>query len=321
MPQGALIRGLAFFVDTALVGMLVALALGDKTSLPTATAVTLAANLIYFLACEGLAGTTPGKRVFGLRVVRAADGRPCGPLAATIRTALRLVDNLLLSLPGILAIATSPRRQRLGDRVAQTLVVSEVPEQLVAALDGLHGRVSPDEVLRRINRVTLGHAQPDLTPGVEDESGADDTSGAPDTPIGTAPVMAGFDDAVPCPFCDMPMPGDAIVCRSCGHYVNQVTAEGEIEEMAPAPLLYSDDRRYRFDALWRSVFLADEESLSAAREAVRTWSRAERVLAVSVFANVDDPRTEAFLDFMTKDPDEEVRTLAREVLARHTTDP
>jgi uncharacterized RDD family membrane protein YckC len=304
VPQGPLTRGAAFFIDTLLVSLVLGLLLGDKAPLETVVAATLVADFLYFALSEGITGTTLGKRLFGLRVVRAADGRSCGPLAAIVRTALRLVDNLLFSLPGIAAIVTSPRRQRLGDRAARTLVVTEVPEQLLAAFDRIYGRATPDEVLRRINAATLGHAQPDLTPGLEHVKVSPD------------PAAAAHGETLPCPFCDVPMPVDEVVCRYCGEYVNQVTANGDAENMAPVPMLHSPDRRYRFDALWRLVFADDEASLAAVREAVPTWPRADRLLAVNAFAEVADPRPAAFLESMTSDPDEAVRALAREVRGR-----
>ena len=304
VPQGPLTRGLAFFLDTLLISMFVGLALGTKTPLLTAVAATLAADFVYFAVCEGATGTTLGKRLFGLRVVRAADGRRCGPGAAVIRTALRLIDNMLFSLPGIAAIVTSPRRQRLGDRAAKTLVVSEVPEQLLRVFDQIYGRGTPDAVLRQINDATLGHARPDLTPGMDRVSDP--------APAAPAP-LAGF---LSCPFCDVPMDPDEIVCRYCGQYVNQVSAEGETEGTAPVPMLYSHDRRCRFDALWRLVFAADEEALDAVREAVRTWTQADRLLAVNVFGEITDPRPGAFLDFMAHDPDPDVATQARDVRGR-----
>jgi hypothetical protein len=214
------------------------------------------------------------------------------------------VDNLLFSLPGIAAIVTSPRRQRLGDRAARTLVVTEVPEQLLAAFDRIYGRATPDEVLRRINAATLGYAQPDLTPSMDR---------AADPP---SPAEAAHGDTLPCPFCDVPMPVDEVVCRHCGQYVNQVTANGDTEDMAPVPMLHSPDRRYRFDALWQLVFADDESALAAVREAVPTWPRADRLLAVNAFAKVADPRPAAFLESMTSDPDEAVRALARDVRER-----
>jgi uncharacterized RDD family membrane protein YckC len=304
VPQGPLTRGVAFFLDTFLVSMLVGLVLGTDSPLLTVVAATLAADFVYFAVCEGLTGTTLGKRLFGLRVVRAADGRRCGPGAAVVRTVLRLIDNVLFSLPGIAAIVTSPRRQRLGDRAAGTLVVSEVPEQLLRVFDQIYGRGSPDQVLRQINEATMGSAQPHLTSGLERVSDP-----SPATPL----QLAG---SLPCPFCDVPMAPDEVVCRYCGQYVNQVTAHGETESMAPVPMLYSTDRRYRFDALWRLVFADHEEALEAARDAVQTWTPADRLLAVNAFGEVRDPRPEAFLDFMAHDPDPAVSALARDVLDR-----
>jgi uncharacterized RDD family membrane protein YckC len=69
-------------------------------------------------------GRTPGKRALGLRVVRA-DGGPVGLVESLARNVLRAVEVPLGYAPGVLAIALGPRRQRLGDLVAGTLVVRE----------------------------------------------------------------------------------------------------------------------------------------------------------------------------------------------------
>lgn len=301
VPQGALMRGMAFFIDTFLISMVVGLLLGTRTPLVTAVAITLGADFVYFAACEGLTGTTLGKRLFGLRVVRAADGRSCGPVAAIVRTALRAVDNLLFSLPGIAAIVTSPRRQRLGDRAAKTLVVSEVPEQLLKVFDQFYGRGPANPAHRQMRGAMTAYAQ---NQSVADARGVVD------------PSTAAPGETLPCPFCEAPMALDEVVCRSCGNYVNQVTADGETEDMAPVPMLYSPDRRYRFDALWRLVFAADDESLAAVSEAVRAWSLQDRLLAVSAFGEVADARSAAFLDLMTHDADAAVRAAAREAHSR-----
>jgi len=77
------------------------------------------------LAWETLGGgRTPGKRLAGIRVVRA-DGGPPGLADSLVRNALRAVELPLGYAPGILAVALSPRRQRLGDIVAGTLVVRQ----------------------------------------------------------------------------------------------------------------------------------------------------------------------------------------------------
>lgn len=85
----------------------------------------LAAGWGWDVAWEVLwRGQTPGKRALGLRVV-GADGLPVGPAASVVRNALRAIEVPLGYAPGVLLVALSPRRQRLGDLVAGTLVVQE----------------------------------------------------------------------------------------------------------------------------------------------------------------------------------------------------
>jgi len=69
-------------------------------------------------------GRTPGKRAMGLRVVRT-DGAPVGLAESIGRNLLRVVELPFGYAPAILAVALGPRRQRLGDLVAGTLVVRE----------------------------------------------------------------------------------------------------------------------------------------------------------------------------------------------------
>ncbi|HET6440135.1 MAG TPA: RDD family protein [Anaeromyxobacter sp.] len=77
------------------------------------------------VAWETLAGgVTPGKRLAGIRVVRT-DGGPPGLAESLVRNLLRSVELPLGYAPAILAVALGPRRQRLGDLVAGTLVVRQ----------------------------------------------------------------------------------------------------------------------------------------------------------------------------------------------------
>lgn len=70
-------------------------------------------------------GQSPGKRVVGLRVVKA-DGSPVGFVEAAIRNLARLADVFpALYTTGALCVALTPRHQRLGDLLAGTLVVKE----------------------------------------------------------------------------------------------------------------------------------------------------------------------------------------------------
>ena len=71
---------------------------------------------------EARNGRTPGKALLGLEV-RYLDGAPCDGRAAIIRNAFRFLD----WFPGVymiggFAIASTRRRQRLGDQAAGTSV-------------------------------------------------------------------------------------------------------------------------------------------------------------------------------------------------------
>lgn len=81
----------------------------------------------YFIVFEALWSRTLGKYFQGL-IVRKLDGSRCDWKAALIRSALRLVEInpiLLGGLPAGLIIISSERKQRLGDILAGTVVVSD----------------------------------------------------------------------------------------------------------------------------------------------------------------------------------------------------
>jgi uncharacterized RDD family membrane protein YckC len=90
--------------------------------------VYLAVVLAYYFVFEVTVGQTVGKRLLGLRVVRADGSRPSAA-AIAVRTLLRLVDWLpLLYLVGFVAmLATGVQRQRLGDLAAKTRVARALP--------------------------------------------------------------------------------------------------------------------------------------------------------------------------------------------------
>jgi uncharacterized RDD family membrane protein YckC len=78
---------------------------------------------LYFWLAQAFWGRTIGMRAFGLRVVTTAGRRP-GVLATLLRTVLMAVDWLpAFFLLGALLIWFTPRRQRLGDLAAGTVVV------------------------------------------------------------------------------------------------------------------------------------------------------------------------------------------------------
>jgi uncharacterized RDD family membrane protein YckC len=81
----------------------------------------------YPIGFEGILGATIGKMVMGQKVIRT-NGFPIDLPAAIVRNILRPVDAIPFFVPyltGMILIQSSPKRQRLGDRVANTIVVSK----------------------------------------------------------------------------------------------------------------------------------------------------------------------------------------------------
>ena len=74
-------------------------------------------------------GDSIGKRARGLRVVME-DGEPVTPEAAVTRNLMRFLDAFPYVVPyvvGAYAVSNSPKMQRFGDRVAETMVVVSSP--------------------------------------------------------------------------------------------------------------------------------------------------------------------------------------------------
>ena len=79
--------------------------------------------LLYFVVFEGMWGATVGKMVMKIKVVRE-DGSPCGLGPAVIRNIIRIVDALpFLYIIGLIVMSRSDKKQRLGDKIAKTVVI------------------------------------------------------------------------------------------------------------------------------------------------------------------------------------------------------
>jgi len=112
--------------------VLMAAAFGDVTSGDGGFGVGLSGgpfilyavlSLAYYVVLEALTGRTLGKMIMGLEVVRL-DGEPYGLTACLIRNVLRIIDGLpVLYLVGLISVAVTSKKQRLGDLAAGTLVV------------------------------------------------------------------------------------------------------------------------------------------------------------------------------------------------------
>lgn len=86
--------------------------------------------LAYYLFFEGVASRTPGKLLTGLVVIQF-DGERCTWRQSFIRTCFRLLEvnpALLGAIPAAISIVLSRNHQRLGDKVARTVVVPQCIE-------------------------------------------------------------------------------------------------------------------------------------------------------------------------------------------------
>lgn len=110
-------------------GFIVGLATGDSSGAGFAlgtlgTCVVGIAGLAYYIVMETLYGGTVGKLALGLKVVKE-DGSAPDWQTSIVRTLLRIIDGLFVYLIGAILVWTSPTNQRLGDKVAKTLVVKK----------------------------------------------------------------------------------------------------------------------------------------------------------------------------------------------------
>ena len=87
-------------------------------------AVWLVVVVVSLLVTQANWGVTPGKWLCGLRTLRTTL-KPCGFARSLVREVVLSVDacQFLCWAPGIVSIAFTDCRQRLGDLVADTLVV------------------------------------------------------------------------------------------------------------------------------------------------------------------------------------------------------
>jgi uncharacterized RDD family membrane protein YckC len=93
-------------------------------------------------------GQTPGKRAFGLRVVKEG-GYAIGPYDAMVRNLLRAADVLpFLYGVGLVSMLATRRLQRLGDIAAGTMVIRETRHRLRREIPDLAGvrKLSADEL-------------------------------------------------------------------------------------------------------------------------------------------------------------------------------
>lgn len=128
-PAGLVPRALAFAIDLAIRGLILAvvfivLGLLGQFGMGLGTILLFLVTWWYMVLFEVLnQGRSPGKQMLGLRVVHD-DGTPIGWAASLTRNLLRFVDILPFGYTlGIISCLNHPAFKRLGDIAAGTLVV------------------------------------------------------------------------------------------------------------------------------------------------------------------------------------------------------
>lgn len=84
--------------------------------------LSLFGSILYEAICEGLHGSTAGKYLLGMVVLRE-DGRPCTYVQAIGRAFAFFIDSLFFGLVAYASMKDSPRDQRFGDKWCGTIVV------------------------------------------------------------------------------------------------------------------------------------------------------------------------------------------------------
>jgi uncharacterized RDD family membrane protein YckC len=116
-------RFLALLIDAIIVGVVTSfLSILFRNAPAVSSLLSVIIVFGYFIVMEATQGATVGKMALGLRVVKT-DGSPITWSESVIRNLLRIVDGLFAYLVGAILIWNSPLKQRLGDRVAHTVVV------------------------------------------------------------------------------------------------------------------------------------------------------------------------------------------------------
>ena len=83
--------------------------------------LAIVGSACYHAICEGMSGSTLGKRMLGL-VVLNEDGYPCDMKGAVVRSLAYFVDALFFGVVAYQAMKRSPKQQRYGDSWGYTMV-------------------------------------------------------------------------------------------------------------------------------------------------------------------------------------------------------
>ena len=137
--QGVAIRFVAVLIDGIIIGIISAILTSllllstwntspamDPAAYFAIYAMAAIISLLYFILLLGRYGQTVGMMIVKIKVVKEADYSAITYGEAAIRTILLIIDEIPYVIPcllGAVLIWTSDKKQRLGDRVAHTVVL------------------------------------------------------------------------------------------------------------------------------------------------------------------------------------------------------
>ena len=165
---GPYVRALAYLLDlivrvgiVALCGLILLLGsmvLGFNVAYGLYLLISFLVMFFYYIIFEaGKRGASPGKRVMGLRVVDTS-GAPITFGQAFLRNMLRFADSMPIPSYGfgLLSTLLSKRFQRLGDLLANTVVVYDrLPDMQASSLPPVLNSVAPGVPLSREEQAAL----------------------------------------------------------------------------------------------------------------------------------------------------------------------
>ena len=79
--------------------------------------------VLYFVILERAFGQTLGKRIMRIKIVSLAGDGELTLNQVILRFLLLVLDSFLLGVVGYISIKTSARKQRIGDKLAKTIVM------------------------------------------------------------------------------------------------------------------------------------------------------------------------------------------------------
>jgi uncharacterized RDD family membrane protein YckC len=132
VPAPLGVRVLAAILDSALVFLVVFLIIwqwgtetaeGERSLTGIPELLLMLGIAAFWILPEWLSGSTIGKWACDLRVT-TLRGSDISFSQSLKRNVLRMVDFMPLYLPGFVAASLTPKRQRLGDLWAKTIVIS-----------------------------------------------------------------------------------------------------------------------------------------------------------------------------------------------------